>query len=291
MSDSTVPAIDAKQSKQNLSSSDGKVGATPDEITVGPFMLSILGATIAVLVFALIGANFVTLINFKSLELLLPIDEKKYYFKYGRDSSSSGKAFGMSRVSLADLGIDGNPYGWPYSMYDKDAHELSFQGLSNWFAKSTSGSYIWLRQVLYDGLSSPLLKLMHPIVLFFMAPLVLGFTPVILPFISSYFVLPFKGFMLGYFGWMWTFLGLFLAWTPMMMGCNHFIQYLQVLALFIIYPLIVDIATVKKVLQENTWWLGLMFGFLIVVSGFLNLGIIPGIVMSLGWVFMVIKQL
>jgi len=300
MSDSTVPAIDAKQTDQQNSdqSSDSSSGTSSDQMQWGVFLQLSIWIAVVVVLFSIIGANFVTLLSFEPISLLLPVDAARYYrdsaapkpkpgpvprkntmpCRYG--ASSKGATFTLPRFS--DMGIDGNAYGWPYSMYKKGASELSFQGFENWFASTTADSYIWLRQALTDFLELRQLDL-HPIFLFFFASIVVSLAPTLLPFIASFIILPFKGFTSGQWGWMWALMGLFLVWTPMMMGCNMVIQYLQVLALFLIMPLFVDLKTVKEVLRCNSWWISIIFGFCIASAGLQTLGMVPGVVMLLAW--------
>jgi len=314
MSDSTVPAIDAKQTDQESSGSSSSSSAsnTVAQLQWGAFLQFAIGATLVVVIYSVVGANFVTLLNFEQLSLLLPVDEKRYYrdgpssnpkpsrqgarsntlpCRYG-SSNSSGVSFSLPNFD--QMGINGNAYGWPYSMYKKGASELSFHGFLNWFANTTSDSYIWLRQTLIDLLSSPMLNL-HPFLLFILANVLIAFAPAVLPFIASFIILPYKGFTNGQWGWMWTLLGLFWVWTPMMMGCNMVIQYLQVLLLFLVLPLLVDLKTVKEVLRCNTWWISIIFGWAIAYGGMMTLGTIPGAVMIIAWAIMaariIIKRL
>lgn len=304
MSDSTVPAIDAKQTDQeSSSSSDSSSGSnTVTQLHWGAFLQAAALIALVVAVFSVIGANFVTLIGFDPLSLLLPVDAVRYY----RDGTApkpkpgpvprgntmpcrnrSGRSgTGFTMPSFSDMGIDGNAYGWPYSMYKKGASELSFQGFENWFANTTSDSYMWLRQVLTDFLQLRILDT-HPLFLFFLANIiVVPFAPIILPFIASFFILPYKGFTKGQWGWMWTLLGLFWVWTPMMMGCNMVIQYLQVLLLFLVLPLFVDLKKVKEVLRCNSWWINIIFGWAVAYAGLTTLGMVPGAVMIIAWAIM-----
>lgn len=278
MSNTSVPAIEEKKNKQNINNTQ--------EVGTVPFLKSILVSAIYVLIFALLGSNLVTLINSEILDIILP-HENKYYYSNEKVSDENNKII----KKLANFGIDGNVYGWPYSMYDNSAFELSIQGLINWFAKSTSGSYIGLRTMLKTVLRSPIFKFINEGLIFFIAPFVLVFAPIILSSISSFVILPFTGLTNGLFGWMWTILGFFLLWTLFMMWSNHVIQYLQVLAVLTLYPLMFETENIKKVMKKHLWWLTLFFGLLVVNSCFTNFGTIAGIVMAIAWFLWVIFSL
>lgn len=77
----------------------------------------------------------------------------------------------------------------------------------------------------------------------------------------------------------------------MMMGCNMVIQYLQVLLLFLVLPLFVDLKTVKEVLRCNSWWIGIMFGGAVASAGWGTLGPVPGAVMLIAWLIMTVRSI
>lgn len=299
MSDSTVPAIDMKQREQKKTTSLSGTSNANDTAQWGAFFKNVGIAFSIVMIISYIGANFVTLINFEPLKLLLPIDKIHYFNnktpikpkpKPVRNNSLPCKNdsetcnTGFSVPSISDLGIDGNAYGWPYSMRREGNFISIFQDFANWFAETTSESYMWLRNVNYDMLSSPILKAMSPIILYcFVAPPIVAFAPIILPFIASFIILPFSGFTSGNLGWLWTLLGLFFVWTPLMMGCNKLIQYLQMLVLFLIMPIWVNYDNFWKIWLDNAWWLGNLFGFFVAASGFTTLGVFPGAAMMIAW--------
>lgn len=303
MSNTSVPAIEEKKNKQNINNTQ--------EVGIGPFLKSILGWAVLVFIFGLLGSNLVTLINSDSeiLDIILPHEDIYYYTnakvsdpKVSDAKVSDAKVSEIEMVmkggdennkiikKLARFGIDGNVRGWPYSMFDKmyyeNVKELSIKGLINWFAKSTSGSYIGLRTMLKTVLRWQFFKLLneiHEVLIFIMAPFVLLLAPIILSSISSYVILPFTGLTSGWFGWMWTILGFFLLWTLFLMWSNHVIQYLEVIAVLTLYPLMFETENTMTVMKKHFWWLRLLFGLLVVNSCFTNFGTIAGIVMAIAW--------
>ena len=303
MSFSNVSAIDAKKSEQESTSQKNKSTAN-----FGSFLMSVSIATLSMLVMLLIGANFISLMNFKSLSLLLPTD-KNHYFNNGTTTKlkpsgsgvnnsmpckyKTGKPnFSISMPRMADLGFDGNSRGWPYTMYNKSAFEFTFGGFKNWFATTTAESYISLREILTLILSNEVLKALPPIVIFtIIAPVICVLVPIFLPMFTSLFMLPFKGATYGTLGLAYTLIGLLFGWTSLMMGTNLFIQYIQVLFLFLIVPLIVDRDTVKSIIRCNSWWIGLLYALLVVICAFSTLGGTIGIVMLFAWFAMVFKNL
>jgi hypothetical protein len=303
MSFSTVSAIEAKKSQQDSTT-------TNDEPTAnfGKFLYAISIATFSMLIMILVGANFISLMNFKSLSLLLPIEKSDYFSQSSVSkikTSSSGvnnsmpckyktgkPSFSISMPRMADLGFDGNSHGWPYTMYNKNAFEFTFGGFKNWFAMTTAESYISLREILTLILSNEVLKALPPIVIFTtIAPLFCLLVPMFLPMFTSLFMLPFKGATYGTLGLAYTLIGLLFGWTSLMMGTNMVIQYTQVLFLFLIVPLIVDRDTVKSIIRCNSWWIGLMYALLVVICAFSTLGGTIGGIMFIAWIAMVFKQL
>lgn len=290
MSNTSVPAIEEKKNKQNINNTQ--------EVGIGPFLKSILGWAVLVFIFGLLGSNLVTLINSETeiLDIILPDKNKNYYTDDEEEeememvSKQRGGENNKIIKKLARFGIDGNVRGWPYSMFDKmyyeNVKELSIKGLINWFAKSTSGSYIGLRTMLKTVLRWQFFKLLneiHEVLIFIMAPFVLLLAPIILSSISSYVILPFTGLTSGWFGWMWTILGFFLLWTLFLMWSNHVIQYLEVIAVLTLYPLMFETENTMTVMKKHFWWLRLLFGLLVVNSCFTNFGTIAGIVMAIAW--------
>jgi len=300
--DTTTQAIDDKSSQQQNDNTEAS--SETNNINWGGFISWLILWTIITVGVSIIGANFITIINYPSFSFLLPTEESKYFkqnktrnqntLKQPRNrtnnsmpckNSNSGKGYSkIGMPSMPKFGIDGTEYGWPYTMFEDTENYHSLQSFKNWFAQSTSKSYISMREIL-SKLDSDFLINLPPLALFMIAPFVLLFATLFIPLFTNLLVLPFNAFNNEYFGWGWTLLGLLFGWDTLMISGNIFIQTLQILFFFLVTPFIVDLETVKSVLncKYNRFTLGMFFGLGIVIGGYNYLSTTIGVIMSIVW--------
>ena len=160
--DQSVSAIDQKSSENNGdSTSDEK-----QSDWVG-FSKSIVMNFLHILVFIILGSNFIFFTYYDSLDLIFPFS-RKVYFPGSKQSGggrkqqrgggtsyscpkSDGKKFKMPSLEmLKSLGYDGKMSGWPYTMYNNQEEELSWNGFKNWFALTEGESFMMYRQFMQN---------------------------------------------------------------------------------------------------------------------------------------------
>ena len=131
MADDSVSAIDEKSTENSgESSSDEKQS---DWLGFGS---SLIKNFLHILVFIIIGSNFIFFTYYDSLDLIFPFRKNVYFPNAGKGLLKGGKKvqkggtsyfcpvgsskkFKMPSIEvLKSLGYDGKMSGWPYTMYD-----------------------------------------------------------------------------------------------------------------------------------------------------------------------------
>lgn len=268
------------------------------------FFLSIFRNFIFVIIFTLIGSNFIYLTSSEHLDTLFPTNISNYLNikqiqkgGYKCPTSYTSRERGLNKDVLKSLSI-GDVFGFPYSLYVNDKGGINFDSLKSWFSSTIAHSYITNRMILkkilhifkpFDNpnerniLSSNTLQyiISVPIIL-----LILGLT---LPF--GFITTLVQGFRNNITGIIWSIIGIFTGYSWIMYSSVMSIQFILNLITFLFIPFIVDHKTVFDVIKCNSKFIMMIFGLLIVISGFNNLNTTTALVMLVTYVLFVLKQL
>ncbi len=302
--DQSVSAIDEKSSENDSDS-------TTDEKQsdwIG-FARSIVSNFLHILVFIIIGSNFIFFTYYDSLDLIFPFSRKVYLpgskqtgggkkSQRGGGSSyscpkSDTKKFKMPSLDvLKSIGYDGKMSGWPYTLYNNQDEEFSWDGFKNWFALTEAESFIMYRQFMQNmfkgGDKNLFQKIPHPL-LYVLAYLLfaLGFFVVFMGFITTVW----KGFTCVPDAWAYSLIGCLLVYTGIMALCNGLLQYLSFMWNLLVVPLFIDHNIVRQICSCNIWWLSLLFGAMTVGSAIQYLDKTTSSVMMIVWIILAIKQI
>lgn len=301
--DQSVSAIDQKSNENSNNSSSEKQS---DWVR---FLGSVVLNFLHVLVFIIIGSNFVFFTYYDSLDLIFPFS-RKVYFPGSKQSgggkkrqsgggtsyscpSSDTKKFAMPSLDvLKSLGYDGKMSGWPYTMYNNKEESFSWDGFKNWFAMTEAESFMMYRQLmqmLFKGGDKDLFQKVPQGLLYVLANLVFmfGFVVVFIGFITTIW----KSFTCVKDAWAYSLIGFFLAYTGIMCFANGFLQYLSFMWNMLAVPLFIDHNVVRQICSCNLWWISLLFGALVVGSGLTYLDKTTSMVMMVAWIILAIKQI
>ena len=301
--DQSVSAIDEKSSENNGdSTSDEK-----QSDWVG-FASSTVSNFLHLLVFIIIGSNFIFFTYYDSLDLIFPFSRKVYFpgdrqIGGGRKSQrgggssyfcpkSDGKKFKMPSLEvLKSLGYDGKMSGWPYTLYNNREEGFSWDGFKNWFALTEGESFMMYRhfmQNMFKGGDKNLFQKVPQPILYFLAYLLFafGFFVVFMGFITTIW----KSFTCVPDAWAYSLIGWLLAYTGIMAMCNGLLQYVSFMWNMLAVPLLIDHNVVRQICACNISWLSLLFGALTVGSAFRYLDNTTSSVMLVTYIILVIKQ-
>lgn len=295
--DQSVSAIDDKSSENNGdSTSDEK-----QSDWVG-FAKSLVSNFLHIMVFIIIGSNFIFFTYYDSLDLIFPFSSKVYF--PGKKSQRGGgtsfscpksdsKKFKMPSLDvLKSLGYDGKMSGWPYTMYNNREEGLSWDGFKNWFAFTEGESFMMYRhfmQNLFKGGDKNLFQKVPKPLLYVIAYLIfaLGFFTVFMGFITTIW----KSFTCVPNAWVYSLIGCLLVYTWVMAICNGLLQYMSFMWNILVVPLLIDHNVVREICACNIWWLSILFGALTVGSALRYLDKTTSSVMLITWVILVIQQI
>jgi hypothetical protein len=287
MSSTTTPTpIEQKINDKNDGTDDGK------QNNWVKFGIDVLTNFITTLVIGLIGANFIYLSTADEdiLEKILPTKLVSYF----PSMSQKGGSYTCSnqRGPVRSLGLEKFKFkfGWPYNL--KSSIGGLLQSFKNWFAETVAGSYIINRGLLRSwinlfapGEDGANLFSSEPFQILIVAPLTLLAFPLALFF--GFFSTLYSAFNAS---WVWTLIGILFAYTWLISTGVSVVQFVQYMVLFLVFPLLSDLTTIKKILQCNTHILGILFGALVISSAFSNLDNITSIVMFVAYLLYVIKS-
>lgn len=156
---SDTSAIDAK-----VNSSDGNTDQTKNDW--GGFVGGVAKSCLHVVLFTLLVVNSIFYAHSDNLDLFFPTEWEQYFEKPGQKGGSKSRtaqrgggaykckdrsikvpsfsAPGRPKIDfLKEMGLSGNVYGWPYSMYDKQ--EEGNGTFKNWYAQVVAKTYMLLR--------------------------------------------------------------------------------------------------------------------------------------------------
>lgn len=302
--DQSVSAIDDKSSENNGDSSSDENQSD----WVG-FAKSLVYNFLHIMVFIIIGSNFIFFTYYDSLDLIFPFSSKVYFpgnmqnggGKKSQRGGGSGFSFPKydtkksktpSSDLLKSLGYDGKMSGWPYTMYNNRVERLSWDGFKNWFALTEGESFMMYRyfmQNIFKGGDKNLFQKVPKPILYVLAYLLfaMGFFVVFMGFITTIW----KSFTCVPNAWVYSLTGCLLYYTWVMAMCNGLLQYLSFMWNLLVVPLLIDHNVVKEICASNISWLSMLFGALTVGSALRHLDKTTSSVMLAAWVIMVIKQL
>ncbi len=307
MADDSVSAIDDKSNEINGdSTSDEKQS---DWLGFGS---SIVKNFFHIMVFIIIGSNFIFFTYYDSLDLIFPFSKNVYFphavnraLKGGRKARQKGggssyycpppggEKLKMPSIEvLKSLGYDGKMSGWPYSMYDNSDEEFSWQGFKNWFAMTEAESFMMYRQFaqgLFTGGENKLFQKVPQGLLYVLAYVVFlfSFIVVILGFITTIW----KSFVCVRDAWAYSLIGFFLAYTGLMAFANGFLQYISLMWNMLAVPLMIDHNIVRQICACNMGWISLLFGAMIVGSGIQYLDQTTSSMMLVAWIILLVKHI
>lgn len=270
--DPSVNAIDAK-SKENNNSKDSE-RTTNDW---GGFFKSVFQNLIMILLLVLMISSsiFYARSSVASLDKYFPTDVEESYISKPKMSGGSGKcnsgSFSFSgpnisrpKVNLLDeAGLNGNVYGWPYSMYDADREgDRTFK---NWFALVVAETYSFSRTCWKKIYGFPILRDMPDWAFLIISPLqaLLG---MLVAGIGSLIISIFNGFRQE---WWWGVIYTLLA-LPICLIC-YTVPFLQTFLfgfLIVGAPLLINKQVIAAIAQCNKHLFGFLFGALVVGSAF-----------------------
>ncbi len=283
--DQSVSAIDEK-------SSENSGDSTSDEKQsdwIG-FAKSIVSNFLFLMVFIIIGSNFIFFTYYDSLDLIFPFSRKLYF--PGSKQNGGGKKLKISSLEvLKSLGYDGKISGWPYTMYNNREEGFSWNGFKNWFAFTEGESFMMYRrfmQNMFKGGDKNLFQKVPQPILYVLAFLLFafGFFVVFIGFITTIW----KSFTGVPYAWAYSLIGCLLAYTWIMAMCNGLLQYLSFMWNMLVVPLFIDHNVVRQICASNISWLSLLFGALTVGSALQYLDKTTSSVMLVTWIILVIKQ-
>ena len=309
MADDSVSAIDNKSNEIN-----GESNSDEKQSNWGAFASALILDFFHIIIFILIGSNFLFFTYYDSLDLIFPYDKNAYISNklslaggrrkkqkgggssYYCPKGDDGKRLKMPSIEiLKSLGYDGSLNGWPYSMYDfsVDEDNISWGGFKNWFAMTECESFMWYRwfaQGMFLGGKGKLMQKLPQWVVYYWA---------LFCFIVSFLIIPgqlvittWKSFVSYENAWFYSLIGIFLlGYTGIMGIVNGCYQYLSILWNMLVVPLIIDINVVKQICACNMGWISLLFGALIVISGMRHLNGTTSTMMAVTWAILVIKHL
>jgi hypothetical protein len=186
-----------------------------------------------------------------------------------------GKIFkvpGINLNVLKSLGI-GTMGGWPYSLHADDVTPgFSLGSFKNWFSETMAGSYgtnrsyltKWISLFSPQGGKNMLSNNAFQILVVAPLTLFLGGHGVVL--LAGFFSTLFSAFTANSWGWQWSIIGFFLAYTWFSAFGVAFMQYLQFMATLLFVPAFSNMTALKRILACNSSILGWLFGALVISS-------------------------
>ena len=260
---------------------------------------SIGSNVLSTIIFVLVGCNFIfyTSLYHKSKETLFPTNPQQYYVSNLKDINQSNvsnpllkkQQGGMNdckskdKISIGNLGNTvrkmGVPpnTGWPYSMIEDSNMDISIQGFKNWYGISVAEIMINLRKLLlkivelFDKddksiFTTDMFQIIFSNVIFTLIPLLL---PILLPVLFIIFLAmssfaawkndkhPFHLFFLAIF---------FCGPAAFLSGGVMVTSFIQFLFTFLLLPLFLNQAKIKKIALCNADLFTYLFGALCVSS-------------------------
>lgn len=240
---------------------------------------------IIVLVWALFGANFMYFKNLPDtiFEKFIPTDNTKV--PYGKDGGGNVGNQNLTNF-LTRFGL--NNYSVPYNLKD---HESD---LYKWFSRTMEFSYLNGRKIISSFINffksgnnvyefSPFAITLAPIFIL----LLIGFTPLL-----GIFLLAFGSFMSAQAWWsklLVIILFVLIPLLPPILGFISTFQMFQILGTFLIVPLLINRDNVFSIIKDHKIVYLSLFGLLVSLFAFFNLGIVPGITMAAMIAFLIGK--
>jgi hypothetical protein len=226
---------------------------------------------------------------------------EKYTGNKENNCNRSARNGSNTSFNLFDFKNSGN---WPYTLRDPNVGTINFiQKFLNWILETMYGAYSINRGFLQSWLSIFSKKNSGFIsndtfIMLIIAPLTLLAAPLALGF--GFFSSLFSAFFIGYTqnntdmsksGWIWALIGLFLGYTWILTSSISFLQFIQYILLFTLFPILKNFSKIKNILHCNSTTLGLLFGALVCSSAFAHLDNITSMVMTVVYILMAIKAL
>lgn len=290
--------IDAIQTKKN-EIQESKNVITKKKNDWGKWGGSMVSNVLSTIIFVLVGSNFIfyTSLYDKSKQTLFPTNQQQYYVPDKQSINQSEVSTpllkkqqgGMNdckskdKISIGNLGNTvkkmGVPpnIGWPYSMIEGSNMDLSIQGFKNWYGISVAEIMINLRKLLLiiigffdkddkNVFTTDMFQIIFSNVIFILIPLLL---PILLPVIFIIFLAmssfaawkndehPFHLFFLAIF---------FCGPAAFLSGGVMATSFIQFLFTFLLLPLFLNQAKLKKIALCNVDLFTYLFGALCVSS-------------------------
>ena len=291
----------------------------------GSFALTVVHSFIVIIVFAVIGCNWIYMANNDALDLIFPTEIKDYLIFVphseppsggGRRRSQKGgngntknsytckpsmcsgnKGINMPNVDIMERMGYGEPMNksFPYNLWNGNEDTgFGWEGFKNWFARSEAASFIMYRKYMKNlfpgGEKSEIFKELVPDWAMFLIAniLVLFHLHIIIPgvsFLTSIASL----FMGGNYFWAYILIGLIFQYNIFMIIANVAMQFLSAAYYFLLAPLVLDYKGVTKIFRCNFTLISFLFGAMCVGSAFLHLENSTSMMMMVAYIVLAIK--
>lgn len=232
---------------------------------------------IYVILWLIIGSNFIYLIQSKTFNKYFPYDPSQSpYSSLMKGGSSLLKSYSMN-------------YGWPYNLAEENF-------LGQWFANTMIGAWSKPRELL-NTLFSNLTTIDERILLVF-SPLLFSLILLLLPFVGTFTTL-FGAFNFGdnsynqgFFGIVFSVIMLLFGILWLLGGITGSLQsFMFVILTF--YPVFTKLGreNIKKVVNKHGTMISLLLGFFIIINALSNLQPFYGVGMLLAFLVIMMKSL
>uniref|UniRef100_A0A6C0CQJ5 Uncharacterized protein n=1 Tax=viral metagenome TaxID=1070528 RepID=A0A6C0CQJ5_9ZZZZ len=294
---SDTSAIEAKAQGKN----------DPEERTTndwGGFAKSVFKNLFHVILLILLIVNTIFYVHNDNMDLFFPTEWDSYFVNpkekstmkgggpngkcrpHGFSTSMNMKGPSRPKIEfLKEMGLGGSVYGWPYSMYDKNAEHGTFK---NWFAEVVAKTYMLSRGAWKKIYGFKPLRGLPDWMFLLLAP-VMAIVGMIIAMCSGLIGPIIYGFTQEWaWGVLWTILCL-----PVFILCLSlpFLQKFLFLFLIMGAPLAINYKEVTDIALCNKNLFGLLFGALVVGSAFQYLVPSVGYSSMILWIIMVIKTI
>lgn len=265
---------------QKKSDNSDETGTASDN-DWGSFGIAVVTNFVIVLVIGLLGSNFIFFSSRSKDELatFFPETGSDFYSpvqsggEFRCPSKRKGmKMPGMNINAMKSLGI-GTMGGWPYNLHaDGVDPGFSLESYKNWFSETIAGSYgsnrsyltKWISLFSPQGGKNMLSNNAFQILIVAPLTLLIGGQGIVL--IAGFLSTLFSAFSSNSWGWQWSIIGFFLAYTWFTAFGVAFMQYLQFMATLLFVPAFSNMTALKRILACNSSMMGWLFGALVISS-------------------------
>jgi hypothetical protein len=257
----------------------------------GGFFLNAMYYLLIVVLVALYMTMANWLVMKSDLDRLYPSGHNLYFKDANAGKDTTNNLSGFEKV--ANNVFPGNAYGFPYTLRDNDGLvDLSFKGLSNWFANMVANSYQVERSAFNEifGKSRSILEIIPE-------PIQLVCSSVI--FALSYFIpviTLLTTFVFSFFGsgisWLYGIVFFFIPLELTTALINYSIQIIQSTIVLLGAPVLLGnkFKDVLLSLKNHAWLFGILYGALLVTDASKKLDNVGFITMLVIYLLSILKM-